>query len=664
MADVSQLVDAIVRIIGSSTSNENLRRNLNAKKNDPNLVPAIIAIITGAVQVGPDVKKKVLASAPQESLAEAILKIVRDALSTGKNIKTVLPENTRKNVEKTLNTSNSLKTNIVKIILNIIGNAASGTLKKSTAEKVVKFAGPPPQNANSITRLILEALKRNETPENAKKLEEEISKAPKPSTNNTANLIYKLITNMFKNKFPPPPKMPNGYNLSGDPNFFESKKTGLNGKPTFNIGIPGYVFRTGNRGTGYYRNTGPGIVFGPPGPKPPGPPPPARNYSGLNLQSLFNSLRRYPNNRNRINPLIRSKFESAVRNLRYASGATLYRRAAELLKILPMNYPGRAEIVNYVIDEIRRISRGSNLDAARRNLRNVRNRNVRDELEKKARNLRDRRREDERPVRENFERRRANFERRRDDFERRRENLERRRMSLRFPRNGETNAEYARRKAEYERNKEEANRQEMAMRREARMRAQPPPIRPNFPPVSGNVAPLPPLQQQAISNAGGINRAVGAIAAVPGGAPEVAKAAEALNETGGNVTQAIQVKGASPQAVQVVQKLGGVKNTVNVLEGLNTLSQTPETQRRKAVVKRTRRSKKSPRGIRLTELNRVIDAVKKQKLISLMAHNITRTNNIHPNDEKLKGYYKKVMKSYLLKKPFANIVKKAAKKNV
>ena len=140
----------------------------------------------------------------------------------------------------------------------------------------------------------------------------------------------------------------------------------------------------------------------------------------------------------------------------------------------------------------------------------------------------------------------------------------------------------------------------------------------------------------------------------------MAKAAEALNETGGNVRLAINVKGVSPAAIKAVQNLGGVSQTVKILEGLNTMAQTPATQRRKAATRRTRRPKKSP--IRLTELNRVIAAVKKQKLISLMAHNITRTNNIHPNDEKLKIYYRKVMKSYLLKKPFAKIVKKAAKK--
>lgn len=653
--NVQQLVNEIVQIIESSTSNENLRQKMNAKKTDPSLVPAIMAIITSAT---PDMKKKVIASAPQESLAEAILLIVKTALATNKNIKVTLPENMRKNVGAALNTSNSLNSKIAKLILDIIGNSTKGVLSKETAKKTVNYAGPPPQNANNITRLIIDALKKNLTVEEARKVEEEVARAPKPPANNTANLIYKLITSLFKNKVPPKGKMP-VYGPEFEPNFLAPVSIGknANSKNIFGPPPPGYILTTRNGKVGYYKNKG---APAPPVPPPPPAPPRPRNYSDLDLRSLFNARRKFPENANKINSFIRSKFKDAIRNLKYITGASLLRRAAELLKILPENYPGRGEIVNLVIDEIRRITRSLNLDSARRNLRNVRNRNIRDELNRKARDLRERRKENE-----------PEYRRREREYNVRRNNLEMRRRSLGSRREGETNIEYERRKAEYERNKEAANREERILRREARMRMQPPPRLPNLgnrgpemaPPVPVTAPPpLPPTQQQAITNAGGVNRAVNAIAAVPGGAPEVAKAAEALNETGGNVAQAVQVKGASPQAVQAVQKLGGVKNTVNVLEGLNTLSQTPETRRRKMTVKRTRRPKKSP--IRLTELNRVIDAVKKQKLISLMAHNITRTNNIHPNDEKRKGYYKKVMKSYLLKKPFATIVKKAAKKNM
>jgi hypothetical protein len=154
-------------------------------------------------------------------------------------------------------------------------------------------------------------------------------------------------------------------------------------------------------------------------------------------------------------------------------------------------------------------------------------------------------------------------------------------------------------------------------------------------------------QKNAITNAGGITTALNTIATVPGGATEVANVAKALNASPGNTAR------LSPVAVQAVQKLGGSKKTIVVLQGLNTLSQKThrKTQRRRKPIK-----------IRVAELNRVINAVKKKKLISLMAHNVTKTHNIHPNDEKKKNYYKKVLKSNILRTKFSKIVKKAAKK--
>jgi len=145
-----------------------------------------------------------------------------------------------------------------------------------------------------------------------------------------------------------------------------------------------------------------------------------------------------------------------------------------------------------------------------------------------------------------------------------------------------------------------------------------------------------------------------AIIKVPGGAGEVAKAAEALNETSGNVAQAITIKGASPEAVKAVQNLGGPTNTVNVLEGLNTLS-------RKTTPKKKTGSRRKTYRPRIAELNRVLEAVKKRRLISLVNHNVTGTRT---NDEKLKKYYKKVLKANILRTPFAKIVRKSAKKNV
>lgn len=167
--------------------------------------------------------------------------------------------------------------------------------------------------------------------------------------------------------------------------------------------------------------------------------------------------------------------------------------------------------------------------------------------------------------------------------------------------------------------------------------------------LGGSSVPLPGNQRRAINNAGGVNKTMNAIANIPGGASEVAKAAEALNETNGNTVHAIQIKGASPEAVKAVQNLGGPKNAITVLEGLNTLS--------RKTAKRTTSTRRKPLRPRVAELNRVLNSVKKQRLISLIAHNVTKTHNIHPEDEKSKKYYKKVLKANILRTPLAKIVR-------
>jgi len=172
-------------------------------------------------------------------------------------------------------------------------------------------------------------------------------------------------------------------------------------------------------------------------------------------------------------------------------------------------------------------------------------------------------------------------------------------------------------------------------------------------------APIPQNQKRAINYAGGIPRAINEIQTLPGGASEVARTAEALRLTNGNATEAIEAHGVTPAAINSVRKLGGgspllvaAKQTPLVLEGLNTLSS----------VKKLRRSKmKTPR---IAELNRVINAVRKKKLISLVAHDVTKTGKIHENNRRLKKYYKKVIKANILRTPLAKIAKNAAKKRV
>ena len=165
---------------------------------------------------------------------------------------------------------------------------------------------------------------------------------------------------------------------------------------------------------------------------------------------------------------------------------------------------------------------------------------------------------------------------------------------------------------------------------------------------------LPPNQTAAINKVGGAQQALKVVAAVPGGAPAVARAAADLNEMGGNVKRAQELKGTPISAIRAVQKLGGHKTASYALEGLNTLAQSKKTRARKATG--VKRVKKAP--VRLHELNKVIEAVKRKKLVSLVTHNVGNVNN-----NKKKKYYKKVIKSFILKKSLANKVKAAGKKN-
>ena len=617
------------------------------------LVDEIVRLIQSGVSVA-NIKK--VPGVTSDTIADAIISLIRKSLNSGKNLKNVLkPEVTR---EIATSLGNNRKGNVAKLILKLIQNSMTPTkvLTKPTAEEAVKIAGAP--NSNSILKIIIEALAKNETPAKAEEIKAKVAQAPKSSNKNTANLIFRIIMNLFKTTG----KMAEG--PAPGPNFFAANAFRQANRPK--NGRKWY-FGTNKGKTGWYLNTGaPAGPVGPIGPT--GRP----NFSKMDLAALLKWRLENPGNTANTNSAISKLIKEMMNKIRYSSERLS--RLVDLLKQLPINFSGRREIVSAIISMIREITNLNRFSNFNRNLRGVTNRNIRDALDIQRRRLQKRRTEERRPG-EGYN----NYERR----------LRRATAPSRYP--GESDSNYNRRRL----NTANTN----ALRR-AITRAEPPRPRNNGGsgggygpgggsgggygpgggsgggyggPGGGNGAgggnggaapppPLPSTQQRAINNVGGAGNAVQTVALVPGGAPEVAKAAEALNETGGNVRLAINVKGVSPAAIKAVQNLGGVSQTVKILEGLNTLAQTPETQRRKAATRRTRRPKKSP--IRLVELNRVIAAVKKQKLISLMAHNVTRTNNIHPNDEKLKKYYRKVMKSYILKTKFAKIVKKAAKKRV
>ena len=410
------------------------------------------------------------------------------------------------------------------------------------------------------------------------------------------------------------------------PNFIEPVKTGVNnqGRNTYNQTppMPGYVLTTKNGKTGWYRNKGP---------------PAPRNYSTMSIRELLEAMRKYPANRDRISQALRKAFEKELRDLRYEySRSRRTRKLGDLLRLLPRNFDGRRNASSMIVNDVRGTRNSRDLSNLSSNLGRVPNENIRRAIENQRRRFEEERR-----------RRTGSTTLRRygDSYEPRRY--------------GESNTNYTRRVKNTSSERELL--ELMRRRRAARVGDGGSGVGyggGNGSGGGGNVGPppLPTNQRQAINNAGGVNRVMNAVVQVPGGAPEIAKAAEALNEAKGNTTYAITVKGASPAAVAAVQKLGGPKNTVNVLEGLNTLSKTHGTRKRKVG---SRRPKKVLRP-RVAELNRVLESVKKQRLISLTAHNVTKTHNIHPNDEKLKKYYKKVLKANILRTPFAKVVRKAA----
>ena len=424
---------------------------------------------------------------------------------------------------------------------------------------------------------------------------------------------------------------------ANQPNFMEPNKNNQ-GRPK--PPPPGYILttRTNNTGvpkTGWYRNKGPGVPLGPAGPPAP------RNYTKMTIRELLDAMKKYPENRSTIVDALRKALEKAIRDIKYEySKSRRARKLGDLLRLLPRNYNGRRNASSMVVNDIRETRNGRELSNVRSNLGRVPNENIRRAFENQRRR---------------FERNRATTgttttRRYGNSYEPRG-----RYGNTYAPRRyGESNNNYTRRVKNTEGQRELM--ELMRRRRAAYLGGNGGGGGGNGAPGGGGVPPLPTNQQRAINNAGGVNKAMNTVVQVPGGASEIAKAAEALNESKGNTTYAIRVKGASPAAVNAVQKLGGSNNAVHVLEGLNTMSKTHGTRKRGG-----RRSAKVLRP-RVAELARVISAVKKQRLISLVAHNVTKTHNIHPNDEKLKKYYMKVLKANILRTPFAKIAKGAVTK--
>ena len=528
---------------------------------------------------------------------------------------------------------------IVPGIVAIIKNAVGG---QATTNAVIQQA-PVNVLVNSITKLI-----RNKvalTPNTKAKVVERLS----TNGNQSNELVQKILQSLRQSLPPTAISNQNSSSIllptSKMPQAAGTSTNNLTGKQ--NVGTSTNNL-TGKQTAGTSTNNLTGA------PQPPTPVTP-RNYSKLGLKELLNARSKYPANAERINKAIRELFEQALRDLKYESGSKRARKIGELLRLLPRNFSGRRNATSLVINNVRNARNERELQNLASNLGRVSNENIARAFAEQKKRLK---RKTNEVQNRNLRYRRAGEGNNLNEIRRRRavlgggngggnnlNEIRRRRAVLGGGNGGGFGGGNGGGSGGGGNNLNELRRRRMVLQGGAA----PPP-------------PLPPMQQNAINNAGGIPRALTTVAAVPGGAPEVAKAAEALNETGGNVAQAINIKGASPAAINAVQKLGGKNNAVNVLEGLNTMSQTTETRKRKAARTIGRPKKRRLQKPRLAALNKVINSVKKQKLISIIAHNVTKTNEIHPNDEKLKKYYKKVVKANILRTPFAKIVKKAAKR--
>ena len=381
-----------------------------------------------------------------------------------------------------------------------------------------------------------------------------------------------------------------------------------------------------------------------------------KTYSKMSSRELIRARRTAPpENRATINKALAEVIRREISERGYRGSARI-QKLKELLKNLPQNYNGRQDILSMMVNDIRNIRGINNYRNFETNLSNVKNKKIVEELKRARRRIEYYKKKDpffKVPPRRTGESNNV-YETRLKKAEQNYSFTSRfRPREVGVPQGGSqaNNVNFARRWSAMARQgagggSELARQATTGLANLIRRPEAPPP-------------PLPLVEQRAINNAGGAKRALNTIVQVPGGAPEVAKAARALNESRGNVAVAIQVKGASPAAVNAVQKLGGPNNTPKVLSGLNTMAQTHETRKRKLRHTKKRAAVLRPR---VAELNRVISAVKKQRMISLVAHNVTKTHNIHPNDEKLKKYYMKVLKANILRTPFAKIAKRAAMK--
>jgi hypothetical protein len=179
------------------------------------------------------------------------------------------------------------------------------------------------------------------------------------------------------------------------------------------------------------------------------------------------------------------------------------------------------------------------------------------------------------------------------------------------------------------------------------------------------LANLPANERAAINYAGGVNKAANLVNQA-GGGTNVAAAANALAQTGGNVERAIAEKGANEKAIKVVIQLGGGKNLNNIeraknaLNGLNNVAVQLKKRKRRSKPKPKPKAKgkgkaRAPKSktrvvyrtrpgdrVRTAELNKLLNIATKDEITKRM-ENADLLNKVYSKAELARIYKKYVL---------------------
>ena len=163
----------------------------------------------------------------------------------------------------------------------------------------------------------------------------------------------------------------------------------------------------------------------------------------------------------------------------------------------------------------------------------------------------------------------------------------------------------------------------------------PPPPGPPAPPraLVRNFNALPPAQKNAVQQAGGINNSL-RIIQNGGGAQEVAKAAEALNEFP-NAKQAMEIKNVKPAAIAAVKAIGTPNRAMNVVSAVTNMNAKANVR-----VSPTPVNKKAPQPIRVKLMKEIIKRLTKEEIIQLVGESSLGNKKANSKNELVKNFTK------------------------